>query len=344
MRLSPSPAAQFQASKTRFLLGLTLFVQLLLTLAISWIVPVMLILWHEIGVDLPDLQHACAGRWMLCSILRDTPFLQGHTDWIWMPLNGGWVQLPDAAAWLNGPDMYQHSFYQAFWYTAGHGWGLMAGLIPLSLVALLVGWRFRHDSKDSEHIRGLRLLTPAEHDCEVNGSRLWQWLFGKPHGLQLGQSIIPQKFLSEHLFYIGNTGSGKTTAIASEVRQIRAWGCPQIIIDREGQFTREFYRPGIDWMLLPLHRDCPYWSPWSELRDEFFTVDAAAMAASMIRGRDESEHVKWFNDSTRTVIEAILHVARTNDPTPESLLEFVGNLERDELHEALRGTPAYPLI
>ena len=65
------------------------------------------------------------------------------------------------------------------------------------------------------------------------------------------------------------------------------------------------------------------------------------MAASLIRGRPENENARFFRDSTRTVTEAILHIAR-NDPDPSNLINLV-SLERDELHEVLKGTPAYAL-
>ena len=83
-------------------------------------------------------------------------------------------------------------------------------------------------------------------------------------------------------------------------------------------------------MLQPLDERCPSWSPWSELRDEWFTVDAAAMAASLIRGRPKTESERFFQDSTRTVVEAILHIAR-DDPDPNALLNLVSP-PRDELH------------
>ena len=84
-----------------------------------------------------------------------------------------------------------------------------------------------------------------------------------------------------------------------------------IVIDPESEYVQEFYSEERgDWILNPLDRRCPYWSPWSELREESFSVDAAGTAASLIRGRPRSEREKFFQDSIRTVAEAILHVVR----------------------------------
>ncbi|MBV8097202.1 MAG: type IV secretion system DNA-binding domain-containing protein [Acetobacteraceae bacterium] len=159
----------------------------------------------------------------------------------------------------------------------------------------------------------------------------------------LGKTILPHSYECEHFLITGNPGSGKSTTIRTLLRQIACWFHAAIIIDPEGEYVQEFYcAERGDWILNPLDARCPFWSPWSELRAESFTVDAAAMAASLIRGRPRNESERFFQDSTRTVVEAILHVARDN-PDPDNLLSLV-SLAREQLHKALRGTPAYALI
>jgi hypothetical protein len=79
---------------------------------------------------------------------------------MWIPVNGTYPHVAALGAWLAGPEMYHHTFYQAFWHTAGTGWGLVADLVPLSLAGLLLAWRWRQDPATSDHFRGLRLLTP----------------------------------------------------------------------------------------------------------------------------------------------------------------------------------------
>src|SRR5262249_19305349 len=68
-------------------------------------------------------------------------------------------------------------------------------------------------------------------------------------------------------------------------------------------------------------------------------------AASLIRGKPRSNNEAFFQESTRTIIEAILFVVflERQAPTVADLLQFV-DLPRDEMHQALKGTPAYPLI
>ncbi|MBV8053926.1 MAG: type IV secretion system DNA-binding domain-containing protein [Deltaproteobacteria bacterium] len=343
MRLAPSPAAQFQATKTRAVLGAQLFFQAMLTILALWIGLVTALVWHQVGLYLPQLDHVYFGRWMVCSILGDTPFLNHFTWWIGIPFNGDHLRLDAASAWLNGPAWYRHSFYEAFYHAATNGWGLAVDLIPIGFLGLLIGWRLRQHPSRGDHLRGLQLLTPREHNRQLHGGAIRRLLYGQPAGLLLGKTVIPHSYECEHFLITGNPGSGKSTTIRSMLRQIAAWSQSAIVIDPEGEYVLEFYSAERgDWILNPLDARCPYWSPWSELRDESFAVDAAAMAASLIRGRPRNESERFFQDSTRTVVEAILHVARDN-PDPAALMNLV-SLPREQLHAALRGTPAYALI
>src|SRR5215471_3157093 len=167
MRLSPSPAAQFQATKTRAVLGVQLFFQAVLAILALWIALIISLVWHQVGVYLPQLDHVYFGRWIVCSLLGETPFLNRFTWWIGIRFNGVQLRLDAASVWLAGPELYRHTFYQAFRHAAGNGWGLAADLAPLSLAVLLVVWRWRQDPESGDHLRGLRPLTPREHNRQL---------------------------------------------------------------------------------------------------------------------------------------------------------------------------------
>ncbi len=134
-------------------------------------------------------------------------------------------------------------------------------------------------------------------------------------------------------------------AIRSLLRQIQARGELAIVVDPECEYVSEFYRPVRgDLILNPVDERCPYWSPWLELSERYYQADAATLAASLIpeppRGYESgSDH--FFRQSSRTLLESLLQVAAPREPQSiPKLLE----LNRDQLKQALSGTPAYSLI
>src|SRR5215813_11593795 len=103
MRLSPSPAAQFQATKTRAVLAVQLFFQTTVAILALWTALITGLIWHQVGTYLPQLDHAYFGRWILCSVLSETPFVNRFTWWIGIRFNGVQLRLDSATAWLSGP-------------------------------------------------------------------------------------------------------------------------------------------------------------------------------------------------------------------------------------------------
>jgi len=346
MRLRTSPAAEFQSMQTRAIMGAALWSRAIRAVIFLWIALTVWVIWYRVGVSRPSLQHAYFVRWIVCGILNDTPLLNRVAPRLPMYANNSWFTLPSFATWLDSRQVYGASFYRWFWHMAfdydGY-YGFGTGLFPFACLALVLIWRWQRDPDGSEHIRGLRLVSPCEFNRTMNGGFVRQMIHGQPHGIQLGGITIPESIEFEHFLIIGSSGAGKSTAIRSMLDQIQERGQPTIVIDRESEYVQQYYNEAHgDVILNPLDRRCPYWSPWSELRDDSFTVDAAAIAASLIRGRARTANEVFFQESTRTVIEAILHIMRDQRST-DDLLRFVG-LPREQLHEALQGTPAYPLI
>ncbi len=352
MPVRTSPAARFQAMNTRAQMSAALWSRAIRFVLFIWIVVTIWLIWYRVGLYRPELHHEYFGRWILCGIINDTPLLNHFAPRLPMYADGAWYALPSFTQWLDGPEMYRDSFYSWYWHMAtglGGYYGLGTDLLPLGLGALLIGWRLRRDPDDPDHIRGLRLLSPRQHNRQLNGGGIYRSArraFKPPQGggsgIRLGTSIIPAEKEFEHFMVCGSPGSGKSTMIREILMQIQERGQVAIVLDVEGESTMEFYDESRgDVILNPLDARCPFWSPWVEFRDETLAMDREAMAASLIRDQPRTSTERFFFESGRTVVESLLQVITDRDPT--AINEFLA-LPREEVHQALRGTRAYALV
>jgi type IV secretory pathway TraG/TraD family ATPase VirD4 len=333
MAFSGSQAARFQAYQTRARMGAALWSRVVLWTLLGWLALTLWVIWHETGVYFAPLNHAYFWRWVICSTLLRIPFIDTIALRCSVPANGAWYPMGPFTNWTNGPKMYYQPFPTWFWH-----YGIRTALIPIGLGAATLVWRARH-RVDALHIRGLRLLTRRQHNRQLNGG-LIQKIFNRSDRIQLGDSTIPADKMTEHTMISGSPGSGKSVLIRQLLRQIRDRGQKAIVFDVEGEFTAEFFDVSRgDIILSPLDQRTRYWSPWLELGD---AIDAEALAASLVRGMPKTATEQFFQDSARTLIEAILEKAPDRS-RPSSITEFLG-LSRKELHRRLEGTRAYPLL
>ena len=71
---------------------------------------------------------------------------------------------------------------------------------------------------------------------------------------------MPYPYLAEmqHSFVIGANGTGKTILISQIVEQIRERGDKAIIYDKKGDYTKWFYNPKKDKILIVGERNYKY--------------------------------------------------------------------------------------
>src|SRR6266851_5600168 len=238
---------------------------------------------------------------------------------------------------LNGPQLYHLPF--TTWFAH---YGIRTALAPLGLAVLAIAWRARHHL-DVEHLRGLRLLAPREHNRQLNGDWLTRVQNGRRRGIRLGSSVIPEAKECEHFLITGSPGAGKSTLIRHTLLQVQERRQSAIVIDPDCEFVQEFYNEARgDVVLNPLDARCPFWSPWLEFRDDSFTMDAEAMAASLIRSQARTPTEEFFRESGRTLLEATFSVIKDRNDS-RALIDFFSQ-PRVKIHQELTGTRAYPLI
>jgi energy-coupling factor transporter ATP-binding protein EcfA2 len=336
MALGASQAARWQAYQTRARMSAHLWFQILTAIFLGWIGLTLYVVWRATGDYFPGLQHQYFWCWVFCGILTDTPLLDLLAPRLRIPAGGVWYPLPQLTEWMNGPQLYHLSFLAWFIH-----YGLRTAIIPLTLATCAIGWRARHQL-DAEHLRGLRLLTPHDHNRQLNGRYLARAL-RRQRGVRLGSSIIPEAREAEHFLVTGSPGAGKSTLMRHMLAQIADRGQSAILIDPDCEFVQEFYDEARgDVVLNPLDARCPFWSPWLEFREGSFTMDAEAMAASLIRDQARTPTEEFFRESSRTLIEAIFHVVQERGSSA-GIASFLA-MPRAEIQKALTGTRAYPLI
>ena len=336
MALGASRAARWQAYQSRARMGAHLWFQILTAILLGWVGLTLYVVWRATGDYFPGLQHQYFWRWVFCGILTDTPIINLFAQRLRIPAGGVWYPLPQLTQWLNGPQLYHLSF--PAWFAH---YGLRTAILPFGVAVSTVGWRPGHQP-DAEHLRGLRLLTPRGHNRQLNGAHLFR-SFRRQRGIRLGSSVIPEAREAEHFLVTGSPGAGKSTLMRHMLTQIADRRQSAIVIDPDCEFVQEFYEEARgDVVLNPLDARCPFWSPWLEFRDESFTMDAEAMAASLIRGQSRTPTEEFFRESSRTLIEAIFHIVQERDSST-GIANFLA-LPRAEIQKALTGTRAYPLI
>ena len=136
------------------------------------------------------------------------------------------------------------------------------------------------------------------------------------------------------MLLMGDTGSGKSSAIRQLLRQVEDRGETAIVYDPAMDFLGEFYDPKRgDLILNPLDQRCPYWGLGDEIdRPETATTIAAAMLP-------EKEYEKaFFTDAPRRVLAHLLK----NKPQPRDILRMMADPVCIEA--AVKGTPLAALL
>jgi hypothetical protein len=133
---------------------------------------------------------------------------------------------------------------------------------------------------------------------------------------------------------MGDTGSGKSSAIRQILRQVQERGETAIVYDPAMDFVGEFYDPNRgDLILNPLDARCPYWSLASELlRDETAMTIAAAFLP------DKEYEKAFFTDGPRRILAHLLKYKSDSS----DLLKWMS--DPDQIASRVKGTPLAALI
>ncbi len=237
------------------------------------------------------------------------------------------------------------SYLQTAVYDGDSAWWLL-GQPVLALIAVLLFpylavrvWRSgstssrAHEERHGRRTKGPQLISGLAlfRRTAEDGIRLRMQRRGMLPG---GSYRVPKRLESSHILLMGDTGSGKSSAIRQILRQVEERGETAIVYDPAMDFVREFYSPERgDLLLNPLDARCPWWN----LRGEVSGPEiAATIAAAML---PEKEYEKaFFTDAPRRVLARLL----LQHPHVRDLLQWMN--DPDEIAERVKGTPQAALV
>jgi hypothetical protein len=215
---------------------------------------------------------------------------------------------------------------------------LTALVLFLYLLWLLLGHKLRV-SREQEQRHGRRTKGP-ELLAALRGSGDGGIRFQMKREGTLGQFLparsfqIPRRLEASHVLLMGDTGSGKSSAIRQLLRQVADRGESAIVYDPAMDFLGELYDPKRgDLILNPLDQRCPYWGLGDEIdRPETATTIAAAMLP------DKDYEKAFFTDAPRRVLAHLLR----RKPQPRDILRMMADPE--SIEAAVKGTPLAALL
>ena len=261
----------------------------------------------------------------------------------------GWTGI-EAGARENMDSAKLHGQLQANIYD-GHGvkWvvgePLLIGFLGIvTLIVLVITIRRkldspkRHEERHGRRTKGPELVSAAEWNTRLqpDGLRLqlatstllghFQSRIPLLHGPSLG---IRRNLESSHILIMGDSGSGKTSAMRQILRQVSSRQAVAVVYDPALEFTPEFYSPARgDIILNPLDARCPYW----DIAEESESDDAnAAMAAALFP--DKEFEKDYFTDAPRRVFAFLMR----RRPSPQQLIAWMS--DSDQIEAIAKGTP-----
>ncbi len=141
---------------------------------------------------------------------------------------------------------------------------------------------------------------------------------------------LPKNWLTRHLLLVGQSGSGKTTALVQLLDQLKAKGDRVVIIDKGCILLPRYFSEKKDILINPFDSRSESWHPWADAKTE---ADFAALATSMIPVKNQqSSNSIFFDTAARSLLKSMLII-----------MSREGNHSVAELRRRLSGMPASEL-
>jgi type IV secretory pathway TraG/TraD family ATPase VirD4 len=163
-----------------------------------------------------------------------------------------------------------------------------------------------------------------------------------PGGLRFAGVRVRGEEETKHFKLIGTTGTGKSTAIATLLKDALARGDRAVITDPEGGYLARFYdRRRGDVILNPFDARSPRWNPFAEVHAPW---DIEQLVSGLICGTQDASAGEW-RGYARTLLTAILrHACRSGAPDVAELWHLLTVASSEQLRPVVAGSPAQPFL
>lgn len=192
-----------------------------------------------------------------------------------------------------------------------------------------IGARLGAMSGASMHLRGTR-LRPA---LPFWFGRAWA---GRRNRVALVGVPLSRADETMHVAMIGATGSGKSTALRSLMRDALARGDRQVVADPEGAALSAFLADG-DIILNPFDARCARWDLLAEIERP---SDFAFLSTSLLPHLGQGDHDQWISYAQQLLAGALENFWTLKLGTSDDFIEMLGCAKLGELHQLCVGTPA----
>ncbi|MGA3047468.1 MAG: type IV secretion system DNA-binding domain-containing protein [Terracidiphilus sp.] len=265
-------------------------------------------------------------------------------------LKDGWTGIEESPEQRVSSAQVEQILRKDFYNGVGYRWVMakpaLICLLGFSvLIAAVIAVRrrgraqSRHEERHGRRTKGPELVTAAEWNSKLQPDGIRFQLRGESSLLGSFSKLLPNldsQYLAirrnlepNHILIMGDSGSGKTSAMRQILRQVSERQETAIVYDPALEFTPEFYSAERgDVILNPLDRRCPYW----DIADESNSDDGnTAMAAALFPDKDYEK--EYFTDAPRRIFTFLMR----RHPSPQQLVEWMSNPV--EIERMVKGTP-----
>ncbi|MFZ3461410.1 type IV secretion system DNA-binding domain-containing protein [Vibrio harveyi] len=191
---------------------------------------------------------------------------------------------------------------------------------------------------EDEYLKGA-ILSDKEH-LEEEISKLTRELERKYGGKSLFSVCgvaLPPAAETTGILAIGSMGVGKSTTYRDLLSQFRKQGKKAIVYDVSGDFTRKFYREGIDHIMNPLDERSSAWDVWTEGRSE---LDYANIVDALIPLPTRGD--TFWESAARITLKELIRTLGKKHSQPDilHLCHITMRMKAEKISKILAGTEA----